>query len=180
MDELGLYWIELAEACGWTDVGDVRVMNITYPLRDGSSVDYKDYLCLVASPVPEVPAIQDVYIDIKPGSDRNPINLKSKGVVPVAVFGTEDFDVTLIDDPLGVALFDVDTQVLYGTFPVHWAIEDIDWDGYDDMILHFETQELLGYLDQYSVAACLMGLTVDGQLFVGTDAVDAFIKGKKK
>jgi len=134
----------------------------------------------MATIVQETPAIQEVYIDIKPGSDKNPINLKSKGVVPVAVFGTDDFDVTLIDDPLDVALFDMDTQVLYGAFPVRWAIEDIDRDGYDDMILHFSTQELRDYLDQYSVAACLMGLTVDGQLFMGTDAVSPFIKGKRK
>jgi hypothetical protein len=46
--------------------------------------------------VVEIPIIQ-VYVDIKPGSCPNPINLKGKGVLPVAICGTEDFDVKTID-----------------------------------------------------------------------------------
>jgi hypothetical protein len=36
-------------------------------------------------------------IDIKPGSDVNPLNLNGNGLVPVAILGTEFFDVTTID-----------------------------------------------------------------------------------
>ena len=35
----------------------------------------------------------NVAVDIKPGSCPNPLNIKSKGVLPVAILGTEDFDV---------------------------------------------------------------------------------------
>ena len=42
-----------------------------------------------------------VEIDIKPGSDPNSINLRSKGVIPVAILTTEDFDATTVD-PLSV------------------------------------------------------------------------------
>jgi len=38
-----------------------------------------------------------VFFDIKPGSCPNPINRNKKGVLPVAICGTEDFDVTTID-----------------------------------------------------------------------------------
>jgi len=38
-----------------------------------------------------------ISIDIKPGSSPNSINLKSKGVVPVAILGTDDFDVSDVD-----------------------------------------------------------------------------------
>ena len=38
-----------------------------------------------------------VNIDIKPGSCPNPFNGKSKGVVPVAIVGSEDLDITTID-----------------------------------------------------------------------------------
>jgi hypothetical protein len=38
-----------------------------------------------------------VFVDIKPASWPNPFQLKSKGVLPVAICGTEDFDVTTID-----------------------------------------------------------------------------------
>ena len=40
---------------------------------------------------------QGIHIDIKPNSCPNPINTKSKGVLPLAILGTEDFDVTQID-----------------------------------------------------------------------------------
>jgi hypothetical protein len=38
-----------------------------------------------------------VSIDIKPGSCLNPLNVRSRGVVPVVLFGSEGFDVTTID-----------------------------------------------------------------------------------
>jgi len=126
------------------------------------------------------PPIKDVYIDIKPGSDRNPINLKSKGVVPVAVFGAEDFDVTFIDDPLAVVLFNMAIEAFDGgASPVRWAIGDVDGDGYEDLLLHFKTQELAGYLDEDSVEVGLTGAMVYGQLFMGTDTVSPFIKAVK-
>ncbi|MHC4648611.1 MAG: hypothetical protein ACYTBJ_24405, partial [Planctomycetota bacterium] len=37
-----------------------------------------------------------VAVDIKPGSCPNPLNLASRGVLPVAVLGSEDFDVSSI------------------------------------------------------------------------------------
>jgi hypothetical protein len=38
-----------------------------------------------------------VDVDIKPGSCPNPFNLKSRGVLPVAILGTQTFDVATID-----------------------------------------------------------------------------------
>jgi hypothetical protein len=37
------------------------------------------------------------YLDIKPSSCPNPLNPKSRGVIPVALVGTPDFDVTQVD-----------------------------------------------------------------------------------
>ena len=182
ISDVGLGWVADAEACGWTDVGDVRVMNITYPMRDGSFTDTKDYLCLAAGAQPPVtePEFQLVDIDVKPGSDRNPINLKSKGVVPVAVFGADDFDVTLIDDPDSIILTDSTFDEPVGATPVRWSLGDIDGDGFEDIGLLFKTQELRPYLSTASAEVTLLGTTVDGVLFTGADAVDTFIKGKDK
>ena len=44
-----------------------------------------------------VEAVMPVAIDIHPGSCPNPFNYGKKGVVPAAIIGTEDFDVTSID-----------------------------------------------------------------------------------
>ena len=40
---------------------------------------------------------QIVDIDIKPGSDPNCFNINGSGVVPVAILGSDDFDVAQID-----------------------------------------------------------------------------------
>lgn len=143
------------------------------------------FMCTITGStlIEETPPVIEVPIDIKPGSDRNPINLKSKGVVPVALFGAEDFDVTWIDDPLAVVLFDCATEEYAGALPIHFVVEDLDWDGYDDILFHFSTQELARYLDRDTDEACLVG-TIGEVLFMGTDTVDAFLKdkatGKKK
>jgi len=65
--------------------------------------------------------------------------MKSKGVTPVVIAGSADFDVTMIDP---------DSIQLHGVAPVRSAIEDVpycnkDRDGYMDLTLKFDTQELV-------------------------------------
>ncbi len=106
------------------------------------------------------PSTMFVNVDIKPRSCPNPFNPKSNGVVPVAVLGTEEFDVTTID-PATVMLdrdFDDDLE---GVYAVRWAYEDVATpvidgeececttcgaDGYMDLTLKFDTQEVLSTL----------------------------------
>jgi hypothetical protein len=38
-----------------------------------------------------------VETDIKPGSDANPVNPFSRGVIPVAILGSDTFDVADVD-----------------------------------------------------------------------------------
>jgi hypothetical protein len=56
-----------------------------------------------------------VAIDIKPTSCPNPFNANGKGTLPVAIVGTEDFDVSKVD-PASVRLV--------GVAPLRWSIED--------------------------------------------------------
>ena len=111
-----------------------------------------------------------VSIDIKPGSYPNSINLKSKGVVPVAILTTYDFDVRMVD-PFSVLFVEAP--------PRRWHYEDVDRDGHTDLLFHFETQELM--LDSHSTEAMLTGNTLDGDAFEGTDSVNIVPKcnGKK-
>jgi hypothetical protein len=104
----------------------------------------------------------EVNIDIKPGSDPNSINLGSKGVVPVAVLTTDDFDASSVD-PV--------TVLFAGASPVRWTMEDVDGDGDLDLLFHFKTQELVD-LDASSTEAILTGTTFGGQLIQGTDTVE--------
>jgi len=127
----------------------------------GDASTYKDFFLVPPPPTP-------VDIDIKPGSDPNSINLKSKGVVPVAVLTTDDFDASTVDP---------DTVEFAGAEPVRWTMEDVDGDGDMDMLFHFKTQEL--NLDGDSTEATLTGETVDGVQIEGTDTVNIVPKGKK-
>lgn len=120
---------------------------------------------------------QPIAIDIKPGSDPNSINLKSKGVVPLALISTADFDATSVFEGEPVVIFE-------GATALRWAIEDVNGDGIDDVILHFETQDL--DLDGNSTQGELtIGYSYDpvGNLissYEGQDTVNIVPKGKSE
>jgi hypothetical protein len=92
----------------------------------------------------QAPIAQSVPVDIKPGSHSTPINLKSKGVLPVAILSTADFDSTQVDpetlrfgDPLLIA--DGKSPVS----PLRWSYEDVNDDGAVDLSLKFSMRDLL-------------------------------------
>jgi hypothetical protein len=111
-----------------------------------------------------VPDPFEVYIDVKPGSDPNSINPRSRGVIPVAILTTEDFDATAVD-PSTVLFGKTGTEAS----PFHYAFEDVDGDGDIDMILHFRTQET--GLICGNTEAILTGATLDGQAIEGSDSI---------
>ncbi len=108
---------------------------------------------------PEVDAVAavriEVDIDIKPMSWPNPLNVNKKGVLPVAILGTGDLDVSQID-PTSI--------VLEGVSPLRWALEDVGTpgdplagpDGVTDLSLKFEAQEIVAAL----------GDVIDGEVIV--------------
>jgi len=117
---------------------------------------------------PPAPEVIEVIIDIRPGSNQNNINLKSKGVVQVAVLTTDSICAEMID--LGTVEFT-------GATPRHWSYEDVDDDGDDDIIFHFRTQGLA--LDQNSTEATLTAQLLTGEEVTGTDDV-RIVPSKKK
>ena len=102
---------------------------------------------------------EELTIDIKPGSDPNPINPSSKGVIPVAILTTDAFDASTIDPP---------TASFEGASPVRWKLKDVDHDGDLDLLLHFRTQETSIVAGQ--VQACLTA-TFDGNTLQGCDSI---------
>jgi len=103
-----------------------------------------------------------VDIDIKAGSDTNPINLRSKGVVPVAILTTEDFDATEVDT--GTVRFGPGLAR-----PVGYSVEDVDYDGDLDMVLRFRTQET--GIQAGDTSATLTGVSFIDGAFFGSDAI---------
>ena len=134
-----------------------------------------------------------VNVDIKPRSCPNPCNVNSKGVITVAILGTEDFDVTQVD-PTTVRLED---QVA----PLRWNFEDVSTpaynddsykcttegpDGFMDLVLKFKTQEIVEAMDGDVSDGDMIFLTLTGNLlreydgspFAGQDWVVIIKKGK--
>jgi hypothetical protein len=102
-------------------------------------------------------------LDIKPTSCPNPFNTKSQGKLPVALLGTDQFDVMDVDPT---------TLFLEGVAPLRYTYEDVSApyiaepgddpcacgtegpDGYMDLVMHFDTQEIYA----------TMGMVTDGEM----------------
>jgi len=110
------------------------------------------------APPPPPPSDIPVPIDIKPTSCPNPLNVKDRGVLPVAILGTEDLDVTQIDPA---------TVELEHVAALRWALEDVAapypgdfskpldredcWtegpDGFMDLTVKFDAQEIVAAIE---------------------------------
>ena len=117
--------------------------------------------------IENIPGPTTLLIDIRPGSLVNPVNLKSRGVLPVAVLGSEELDVSLID-PDTVTLEGVAPRVS-GNSTHFWSLQDVNGDSVLDLMLHFNLQELT--IDPESVELTLEGLLTDGTAFKGSASI---------
>lgn len=150
--------------------GDIGILtncaNVTFVDNAGNVFTRTDCVNLTVEPL-----IIDVDIDIKPGSDPNSFNVKSKGVLPVAILGTPDFDVTQID-PASIRL----TYPLFAGIspevpPLRWNWEDVNEDGIMDLVFKFDMQSLMVLTPTLEPDGAEMVLQLNGNLkeeFSGT------------
>jgi hypothetical protein len=127
-----------------------------------------------------------VSIDIKPGSCPNSWNRDSNGVLPVALLGTEDFDVSQID-LASVTISRADgtggsAAPHEGPPGPHSVLEDVgtpfegevcdcheaEGDGMLDLSMKFKTQDVADQLPVDDPDGALVPLVVSGTLLDGT------------
>ena len=118
----------------------------------------------------------EVPVDVHPLSCPNPFNTTRRGTLPVALVGTADFDVTAVD---------LATVRLEGVAPLRSSFEDVvapyepyvgktdeldctteGPDGYLDLVLHFEAQEVAAAIAPVSDGE-VRTLLLTGELLVG-------------
>lgn len=148
------------------DGGEVRFGFVAGLFLGGVPATEDDAFDAVASPLV---LVEEVAVVVKPGREASPINPLSRGVIPVAILGSELLDVS-----------DVDPSTLAfgpeGAPPAHRRgghVVDVNGDGFPDLLSHYRTQESgLAFGDP---EACVSGELLDGTSFEGCAAV--FVMG---
>ncbi len=156
---------------------------------DGSAIYYRSHTATRSTDIfVSYLTVTRAAIDIKPGSCPNPLNVKNKGVLPVAILGSEDFDVQSVD---------VASIRLAGVAPIRSSFEDVAApvsngnececsaegpDGFIDLTLKFETQmivEVIGEVEHGDeLVLKLVGVLSDETHIEGSDCV--IIRGRHK
>jgi hypothetical protein len=185
--------------CPWTI--DVRFMNFTPSGINAWKVvgpgDDEINLAIEVGRMVRLECVEvtdiEVPVDIKPNSCPNPLNLNSKGVLPAAILGTEDFDVNEIDTSQDV-FFAPGSDPFDGGVPAEKsAYEDVATpypntyvetcddcseagpDEYMDLTLKFDKQDVIERIGEAEDGECLLvsigGYLNDGTQFVGYDYV---------
>ncbi len=132
-------------------------------------------LAAIAASLMAIAAVQANVIgglvDIKPGGEPNSIRTASRGRIPVAILGSEIFDVTEIDvttlafGPAGAApAHDLTDSIVYAEH-----LGDVNGDGLTDLVSHYRTQET--GIAPGDTQACLMGDLISGVPIVGCDTI---------
>lgn len=179
----------IVSSFSWTPTAaDEGLHVLTFQGTDLAGRQAKSCLVRIEVNIPEI----EVPVDIKPTSCRNPLRSVGRGVLPVAILGTAELDVTLID---------LTTVVLEGVSPLRSELEDVATpfapfsgksdpldcttdgpDGFTDLTLKFNRGEVVDaiapFVDQEVKILRLTGNLFDGTPIVGEDVVVILKKGK--
>ena len=158
-------------------------------VTSGNGGAYFDNFELTSNDISVDPTLLiEVVVDIKPHSCPNPINVKSKGVLPVAILGSDTFDVSTI----------VATSVrLAGVEPIRDNTGDVAGpivepnecdcttagpDGFPDLTLKFKMQDIMEAIGEVShddiLTLPLTGVLSNETPIEGADCI--LIRGKFK
>lgn len=158
-DATGLADFEVVLGVG-ASVGSIVTATATDP--DGNTSEFSPCLAQV------VQGALSVLIDIKPNDYPNCFNNDGQGVIPVAILGAADFDVSEVD-PASVTLEGMGIRLSGNGKKLLAHFDDITQDGFLDLIMQIE--DLDGVFEPGTSIALLQGQLYDGTPFEGTDEV---------
>ncbi|MCK4823424.1 LamG domain-containing protein, partial [bacterium] len=108
-----------------------------------------------------------IEVDIKPGSYPNCFNSNGHGVIPVAILGSEDFDVSTIDP--STVMLDSQAVRVKGKSGNWGSLEDVNGDGFDDLVVQILDD---GVYTQGSTIGIITATSYDGATsFKGEDSI---------
>jgi hypothetical protein len=90
----------------------------------------------------DCPTPLPVAIDVKPGDTVNKINLSARGLLPVAVLSTADFDARLFEPEMAHLNDATAPMDCSGAAAVRWSYSDVNHDGLVDRVFFFRVQDL--------------------------------------
>lgn len=126
---------------------------------------FGDWIRVVTAPDPLVAL--EVEIVIKPGGNPNSINCNNdKGVIPIAILTTADFDAMTVDHTTVLFEGAGETHTDKKTGSPRRHEEDVDADGDVDLVFHFRLSDT--GLACESTEGILSGQLVDGEAITGT------------
>ncbi len=112
--------------------------------------------------IPLVP----VQIDIKPGTTRNPINMKA-GTIPVALLSSASFNAPVEVDIASLRFGRTGTE--QSLVKCDGTPEDVNGDGLKDLICHFDV--LAAAFQAGDALGKLKGMTTVGHYLLGGDSM---------
>lgn len=172
-------------------------MDVTITVPDGTAPgEYIFDICLLGDGTEYarqhviITVVEEVPFDLHPTSCPNPLNSKAGGVLPAALLGTPDFDVSEVI---------VESITLEGVSPIRWSLEDVatpfepymdkpldayacnefTLDGFEDLTLKFNNQDIVAalvakYGPLYTgqvLKLTILGQSMDGLTFIGEDVL---------
>jgi hypothetical protein len=111
------------------------------------------------------PATNVVAVDVRPGTPQNPVNIRSRGPLPVAILSSPGFDAPASIVPGTVTFGRRGTEAP----ATSCATKDVDGDGDNDVLCQFSIQN--SRLDTNTLVGQLRALTTDGRELAGGDRV---------
>jgi photosystem II stability/assembly factor-like uncharacterized protein len=121
------------------------------------------------------PTVSGVDIDVKPGTEPNSVNLKSKGLLPVAILGSSSFDVITVNPAtINIGVVQLASRGSAKTPKLAYSLSDVNSDGYLDLVANFEIQALVnaGVLTPTTVTLTLKANLYDTTPIEGTDSAN--------